>query len=162
MASGWSLTATCPSGESVCRQFLYGQRYLADHLGVTATVGYNVDSFGHAGTLPQLLAASGIGAYVMMRPGRDEKEIPSPAFLWRGADGTELPAYRIPYDYSTGGAAEDELIRKRAGELLERERGRWVSPSWPSSASATTAEARPAWPCGPSTTWRPRPGRCVR
>ena len=35
-----------PSGESVCRQFLYGQRYLAEHLGITATVGYNIDSFG--------------------------------------------------------------------------------------------------------------------
>ena len=45
-----------PSGESVCRQFLYGQRYLAEHLGITATVGYNIDSFGHAGTLPQLMA----------------------------------------------------------------------------------------------------------
>jgi len=107
-----------PAGESVCRQFLYGQRFLAEHLGVTATVGYNVDSFGHSGTLPQLLTASGIGAYVFMRPGPDEKEITSPAFRWRGTDGTELPAYRIPYDYSTRGGPEDELIRRRADELL--------------------------------------------
>ncbi len=107
-----------PSGESVCRQFLYGQRFMAEHLGVTATVGYNIDSFGHAGTLPQLLAASGIGAYVFMRPGPGEKEIPSPIFRWRGTDGTELPAYRIPYAYSTEGGREDELIRHRADELL--------------------------------------------
>ena len=104
-----------PSGESVCRQFLYGQRFLARHLGVTATVGYNVDSFGHSGTLPQLLAASGLGSYVFMRPGPDEKAIASPAFRWRGTDGTELPAYRIPYDYSTRGGHEDEVIRDRAG-----------------------------------------------
>ncbi len=107
-----------PSGESVCRHFLYGQRFLAEHLGVTATVGYNVDSFGHAGSLPQLLAGAGIRSYVFMRPGAGEKEMPSPAFVWRGTDGTELPAYRIPYDYSTGGAAEDDVIRTRAGELL--------------------------------------------
>jgi alpha-mannosidase len=107
-----------PSGESVCRQLLYGQRFLAEHLGVTATVGYNVDSFGHAGTLPQLLAASGISAYVCMRPGPGEKSIPSPAFRWRGTDGTELPAYRIPFDYSTRGGPEDELLRVRADELL--------------------------------------------
>jgi alpha-mannosidase len=109
-----------PSGESVCRQFLYGQRYLAEHLGTTATVGYNIDSFGHAGTLPQLMAASGIGAYVMMRPGEHEKHIDSPAFLWEGVDGTTLPAYRIPYEYSTEGSHEAEVIRKRSAELLER------------------------------------------
>jgi alpha-mannosidase len=109
-----------PSGESVCRQFLYGQRYLAEHLGITATVGYNIDSFGHAGTLPQLLAGSGIGAYVMMRPGEHEKHIDAPAFLWEGVDGTTLPAYRIPYEYSTAGSHEDEVIRKRSAELLER------------------------------------------
>ena len=111
-----------PSGESVCRQFLYGQRYLAEHLGITATVGYNIDSFGHAGTLPQLLAASGIGAYVMMRPGEHEKHIDAPAFWWEGVDGTTLPAYRIPYEYSTEGSHEAEVIRKRGAELLERSR----------------------------------------
>ena len=109
-----------PAGESVCRQLLYGQRFLAAHLGVTAKIGYNVDSFGHAGTLPQLLAASGIGAYVFMRPGPEEKAIPSPAFRWRGTDGTELPAYRIPLDYSTPSWAEEQTLRTRAAELLEK------------------------------------------
>ncbi len=112
-----------PSGESVCRQFLYGQRYLAGHLGVTATVGYNIDSFGHAATLPQLLAGSGIGGYVMMRPGEHEKHIASPAFSWEGVDGTSLPTYRIPYEYSTEGSHEDEVIRTRSTELLELSRG---------------------------------------
>ncbi len=109
-----------PSGESVCRQFLYGQRYLAEHLGITATVGYNIDSFGHAGTLPQMLAASGIGAYVMMRPGEHEKHIDSPAFLWEGVDGTTVPTYRIPYEYTTEGSHEVEVIRWRSAKLLEQ------------------------------------------
>ena len=109
-----------PSGESVCRQFLYGQRYLAEHLGITAAVGYNIDSFGHAGTLPQLLARSGIEAYVMMRPGEDEKVIDAPAFCWEGVDGSCLTAYRIPYEYSTEGSHEDKVIRWRTAELLER------------------------------------------
>ena len=109
-----------PSGESVCRQLLYGQRYLAEHLGVTASVGYNIDSFGHAGTLPQLLARSGIDGYVMMRPGEHEKNIDAPAFWWDGVDGTSLMTYRIPYEYSTEGSHEDKVIRTRTAELLER------------------------------------------
>jgi alpha-mannosidase len=111
-----------PAGESVCRQLLYGQRLLDRTLGVTATVGYNVDSFGHAGTLPQLLAASGIRAYVFMRPGPEEMEVPGHAFRWAGTDGTTLPAYRIPYDYSSRGDPEDELLRDRVTEQLEESR----------------------------------------
>ena len=140
-----------PSGESVCRQFLYGQRFLAEHLGVTATVGYNVDSFGHSGTLPQLLAASGLGSYVFMRPGPDEKAIASPAFRWRGTDGTEVPAYRIPYDYSTRGGHEDEVIRKRVRRAPRAGCRARESPSWPSSVWATTVAGPPALPCGRST-----------
>ena len=109
-----------PSGESVCRQLLYGQRYLAEHLGITASVGYNIDSFGHAGTLPQLLARSGIEAYVMMRPGEHEKAIDAPTFWWEGVDGSSLIAYRILFEYSTEGSYEGEVIRWRTTELLQR------------------------------------------
>ncbi len=34
-----------PGGESICRQLLYGQRYLAATFGRAATVGYNIDSY---------------------------------------------------------------------------------------------------------------------
>ena len=56
----------------------------------------------------------------MMRPGESEKKIDSPAFLWEGVDGTTLLAYRIPYEYSTEGKHEAEVIRKRSAELIER------------------------------------------
>ncbi len=148
-----------PAGESVCRQFLYGQRYLARHVGVTATIGYNVDSFGHAGTLPQLLAASGITGYVFMRPGPTEKVLPAPVFRWRGVDGTSLPAYRIPYEYATEGPFEEELLRALRASCSRRAKHA-ASPSWPSSVSATTGAAPPGWPCARSTRWRPnRRGR---
>lgn len=110
-----------PAGESVCRQFLYGQRFLDRHFGGTATVGYNIDSFGHSGTLPQLCAAAGITGYVFMRPGPQEKDLPGRVFRWRGADGTELPAYRIPYDYATTDA-ETEQLRARVAELTAESR----------------------------------------
>ena len=57
-----------PSGEAVCRQLLYSQRYFKKTFGIAATVGYNVDSFGHAGSLPQLLKKAGLRGYLMMRP----------------------------------------------------------------------------------------------
>jgi alpha-mannosidase len=55
IVGGWWIQPDCniPGGESFVRQALYGQRYFREKFGVTARVGYNVDSFGHHGMLPQ-------------------------------------------------------------------------------------------------------------
>src|SRR5205814_1714388 len=47
---GWWVEPDCniPSGESFVRQALYGQRYLREKFGITATTGANIDSFGHS------------------------------------------------------------------------------------------------------------------
>src|ERR671921_1324457 len=57
LVGGWWVEPDCnlPSGESFVRQALLGQRYFESRFGRPATIGYNVDSFGHAATLPQLL-----------------------------------------------------------------------------------------------------------
>jgi alpha-mannosidase len=122
-----------PSGESVCRQLLYAQRYFDHAFGRGATVAYNIDSFGHAASLPQLFAKAGLDAYIMMRPQEHERSLPSPLFLWEGIDGTVLTTFRIHDAYQTGLPSRDEpsveaeqdLIGSRAAELLTMaERGR--------------------------------------
>jgi alpha-mannosidase len=115
-----------PAGESVCRQLLYSQRYFQRAFGTTATIGYNIDSFGHAASLPQLYRKAGLQAYIMMRPGPHEKELPASLFRWEGVDGTALPTYRIKEAYHTGlhsdepapPGAERELVETRAAALL--------------------------------------------
>ena len=112
-----------PSGEAVCRQLLYSQRYFQKAFGAPASIGYNVDSFGHAASLPQLLVKAGLHGYVMMRPQQHERDIPVSLFNWRGIDGTEIPTYRIPIAYTTGQQAdrtEAEVVRERATSLVER------------------------------------------
>ncbi|HUD36216.1 MAG TPA: glycoside hydrolase family 38 C-terminal domain-containing protein [Streptosporangiaceae bacterium] len=103
LAGGMWIEPDCnlPSGESMCRQLLAGQRYFQRAFGRTATVGYNVDSFGHNAGLPQLLAKAGLASYVFMRPGEHERDLPAQLFTWRDASGAALPAYRIPFDYAT-------------------------------------------------------------
>lgn len=49
-----------PSGEAFARHLLYSQRYFLEKFGKIATVGYNVDSFGHNVMLPALLRQAGI------------------------------------------------------------------------------------------------------
>ena len=98
LAGGWWVEADCnlPSGESLVRQALLGQRFLADHFGVVATVGGNPDSFGHPASLPQLLAGCGLSGYFFQRPESHEADLPGPAFAWRAPDGTEVVACRVP------------------------------------------------------------------
>ena len=121
IVGGWWLQPDCniPSGESFVRQALYGQRYFMEKFGVTATVGYNVDSFGHHGMLPQLLKKSGLDSYVFLRPGPHEKGLPGRLFWWESDDGSRVLAFRIPFEYCTWGKDLDVHIQRCAGELRE-------------------------------------------
>ena len=103
VAGGFWVQPDCniPSGESFARHALYSQRYFEEKLGVTASVGYNVDSFGHNGMLPQLLRQSGMTAYIFMRPGASEKpELPAELFEWESPDGSRVTAARINLGYA--------------------------------------------------------------
>lgn len=102
IVGGWWIEPDCniPAGESLVRQALYSQRYLKDKFGKIATVGYNVDSFGHDGMLPQILKKSGIDSYVVMRPHKELLELPGPLFRWRSKDGSEVTGCRLEGEYS--------------------------------------------------------------
>ena len=103
VVGGWWLEPDCniPSGESFVRHALYGQRYLQEKFGITATTGANFDSFGHNATLPQLLRKSGMDSYVFLRPGPHERPLPGPVFQWESPDGSRVLAYRIPHEYGS-------------------------------------------------------------
>lgn len=103
IVGGWWIQPDCnlPGGESFVRQGLYGQRYFREKFGVTATVGYNVDSFGHHAMLPQILKKSGLDYYVFMRPQPHEKGLPGRLFYWESDDASRVLAFRIPYEYCT-------------------------------------------------------------
>lgn len=106
IVGGWWLQPDCnmPSGESFVRHGLLSQRYFLQKLGITARVGYNVDSFGHSGMLPQILKKSGMDYYVFMRPDASEnKEVPGSLFWWESEDGSRVMAYRIPTQYGPWG-----------------------------------------------------------
>ncbi len=88
-----------PSGESFARHGLYSQRYFMEKFGRICNTGYNVDSFGHNQTLPQILRKCGMENYVFMRPGEHEKSLPSNLFWWESNSGDKVLAYRIPVAY---------------------------------------------------------------
>ena len=109
-----------PCGESFARHALYSQCYFAEKFGVTAKTGYNVDSFGHNGMMPQILRQSGMENYVYMRP--SDKENPSLAenlFFWESPDGSRVLSYRLPQEYSTKLLNESEALEEKYNKAKE-------------------------------------------
>ena len=101
-----------PSGEAFCRHFLYSQKFFKENFGITVKTGYNVDSFGHNGMLPQLLKKSGIDNYIYQRPNNREEKPNLPfddLHLWRSPDGSTVRAFHIPDGYG-GDVHEERLI----------------------------------------------------
>lgn len=121
IVGGWWVQPDCniPGGESFVRQGLYGQRYFKEKFGVTAKVGYNVDSFGHHGMLPQILKKSGMDQYIFMRPNPQEKGLPGRLFWWESDDGSRVLTFRIPFEYCTWGKELDKHVKRNAGELTK-------------------------------------------
>ncbi len=100
-----------PSGEAFCRHMLYSQKFFKEHFGITVKTGYNVDSFGHNGMLPQLFKKSGIDNYVYQRPNRFEEMPGLPAedlHLWKSPDGSVIRCFHIPDGY--GGDVHKERL----------------------------------------------------
>ena len=52
-----------PSGESLVRQYLYGQRYFKDRFGSYCREAWLPDTFGYASQLPQILRLAGLNYF---------------------------------------------------------------------------------------------------
>jgi len=116
LVGGWWVEpdVNIPNGESLIRQGLYGQQSLKRLFGRHATVGYNPDSFGHTGSLPQILKLQGMPEYVFMRPNATEKDLPSSLFWWQGIDGTKALTFRIPHSYEDPGDVRGHMLKEIA------------------------------------------------
>ncbi|HEY8437887.1 MAG TPA: glycoside hydrolase family 38 C-terminal domain-containing protein [Candidatus Limnocylindrales bacterium] len=122
VVGGWWVEPDCnlPGGESFVRQALIGQRFFQEHFGRIATVGYNVDPFGHHAMLPQLLSKSGMDSYVFMRPGPHELGLPGPLFWWESADGSRVLGYRLPHEYCAPREDLGNHLDKSIAQLPDR------------------------------------------
>ncbi|MBR3868897.1 MAG: alpha-mannosidase [Clostridia bacterium] len=100
-----------PSGEAFCRHMLYSQKFFKENFGFTVKTGYNVDSFGHNGMLPQLLKKSGIDNYIYQRPDNrlEKPDLPfENLHLWQSPDGSIINTFHIPDGY--GGNVDKERL----------------------------------------------------
>ena len=91
--------ANLPSGESLARQIVHGQRWFRDRFGVTCTEGWIPDVFGYPASLPQLLAAGGMHRFVTQKLSwNTSNRFPHHTFWWEGLDGTRVLTHFPPVD----------------------------------------------------------------
>ncbi|WP_338678455.1 alpha-mannosidase [Listeria ivanovii] len=95
---GMWLEADCniPSGESLVRQMLYGQKFLREEFGKPSSFLWLPDVFGYSWALPQILRKSGIKTFMTTKISWNQyNQMPHDTFQWRGIDGTEILTHFI-------------------------------------------------------------------
>jgi alpha-mannosidase len=83
-----------PSGESMVRQMLYGQRYFEEKFGHRSRVAWLPDAFGFSPALPQLLKGAGMDGFFTYKLNWSEtNEFPYDLYEWEGIDGSTVIAH---------------------------------------------------------------------
>ncbi|WVF71778.1 hypothetical protein IAT40_006586 [Kwoniella sp. CBS 6097] len=101
-----------PSGESLCRQYLYGQRYFQEKFGVRCREAWLPDTFGYASQLPQILRLSGIDYFFTQKLSWNNINVfPYSTFNWVALDGTQVLSHMTPVDTYNATANYKELIK---------------------------------------------------
>ncbi|HUR22967.1 MAG TPA: alpha-mannosidase [Acidimicrobiales bacterium] len=119
-AGGMWVEADCnvPSGESLVRQIVHGQRWYLSRFGKECAEAWLPDGFGFPASLPQILAEAGIGWFLTQKLSWNEvNRFPHHTFWWQGLDGTRIRAHFPPADTYNGNMSLPELLRapERAG-----------------------------------------------
>ncbi len=95
----WEVTATTwvegsknlASGEAMCRQLLYTNRFFQHELGFApdaVKMDWECDTFGHPHTIPTILSQAGVSRYYFHRGSTGPQ-----LFWWQGVDGSRVLAF---------------------------------------------------------------------
>ncbi|MBK8446028.1 MAG: alpha-mannosidase [Micropruina sp.] len=80
-----------PSGESLVRQFLYGQRFFEAEFGIRCKGVWLPDSFGYSPALPQLMRRAGFEWFFTQKISWNQvNKFPHHTFMWEGIDGSRV------------------------------------------------------------------------
>jgi alpha-mannosidase len=111
---GMWVEADCnvPSGESLVRQIVHGQRWYLSRFGHECREAWLPDGFGFPASLPQILAEAGMGWFVTQKLSWNEtNRFPHHTFWWQGIDGSRVRAHFPPAATYNGTMAVPELLR---------------------------------------------------
>lgn len=88
-----------PSGESIVRQLVTGQRYFETRFGRRSSVVWIPDVFGYPASLPQVFAHGGCTRFVTQKLSWNKQNVfPHSTFWWEGIDGSRVLTHFPPVD----------------------------------------------------------------
>jgi alpha-mannosidase len=88
-----------PSGESIVRQLVRGQRYFESKFGARSSVVWIPDVFGYPATLPQVFRAGGCTRFITQKLSWNKQNVfPHSTFWWEGLDGSRVLTHFPPVD----------------------------------------------------------------
>ncbi|OKO97913.1 Alpha-mannosidase [Penicillium subrubescens] len=86
-----------PNGESLVRQFLYGQRFFEANFGSRSRVLWLPDSFGFSAQLPQLSRQAGMPHFLTQKICFNNiNQFPHTTFNWVSLDGSQVLCHMPP------------------------------------------------------------------
>ncbi len=86
-----------PSGESLLRQFLHGQRFFEREFGHRCLEFWNPDVFGYNSQLPQIMRESGVRRFLTQKLSWNRFNKPEyHTFTWHGIDGSDVLVHSRP------------------------------------------------------------------
>ncbi|HIQ06673.1 MAG TPA: alpha-mannosidase, partial [Anaerolineae bacterium] len=98
-----------PSGESLVRQILLGNRFFEREFGKRTRILWLPDVFGYSGAIPQILKLADIPYFMTTKLNANEDDrFPYNWFWWEGIDGSRVLSHIPPHGY--GGEINPQMI----------------------------------------------------
>ncbi|KAK4165681.1 alpha-mannosidase [Cladorrhinum sp. PSN259] len=101
-----------PSGESLVRQFLYGQRFFESNFGSRSQTFWLPDTFGYSSQLPQLCRLAGMTRFLTQKLSWNNiNRFPHTTFNWVALDGSQVICHMPPAETYTAEAHFGDVKR---------------------------------------------------
>ena len=101
-----------PGGESLVRQFLYGQRFFESNFGERSTTFWLPDTFGYSAQIPQLCRLAGMSRFLTQKLSWNNiNNFPHTTFNWVALDGTQVLCHMPPAETYTAEANFGDVDR---------------------------------------------------
>ena len=99
-----------PSGESLVRQLVHGQRYFESRFGIRCKEVWIPDVFGYPASMPQVYAAAGCDRFITQKLSwNKQNRFPHNTFWWEGIDGTRVLTHFPPVDTYNAEVTGEEM-----------------------------------------------------
>ncbi|KWR74032.1 alpha-mannosidase [Arthrobacter sp. W1] len=131
-----------PSGESLVRQFLYGQNFFRKEFGITSKGVWLPDSFGYSPALPQLMRRAGFEWFFTQKISwNQQNKFPHHTFDWEGIDGSRMFSHFPSMDTYNSQLSGEEVAKASRQFREARVTNNSIAPvGWGDGGGGTTRE----------------------